>query len=276
MAYPTGPQHASIDPDPDRPPAVPEAIAFVASGAKSAQEAKVELVDRYGNVPPDEAEVIVALGGDGFMLESMHRYMALQTPIFGMNRGTIGFLMNTYEAEELPHRLARGQHQTLRPLRMTANSEGGNRLDAVAFNEVSMLRQERQAAKLRLFINDRERMEELICDGIIVSTAAGSTAYNLSAHGPIIPIGSPLLALTPISAFRPRRWRGALLPSTVKIRVEVNERWKRPVSAVADHNEARNVTDVEIREDPDSYVELVFDADHNLEERILTEQFAFG
>ncbi|MEO2109168.1 MAG: NAD kinase [Actinomycetota bacterium] len=179
MAYPTGPQHASIDPDPDRPPAVPEAIAFVASGAKSAQEAKVELVDRYGNVPPDEAEVIVALGGDGFMLESMHRYMALQTPIFGMNRGTIGFLMNTYEAEELPHRLARGQHQTLRPLRMTANSEGGNRLDAVAFNEVSMLRQERQAAKLRLFINDRERMEELICDGIIVSTAAGSTAYNL-------------------------------------------------------------------------------------------------
>ena len=171
MAYPTGPQHASIDPDPDRPPAIPEAIAFVASGAKSAQEAKVELVDRYGNVPPDEAEVIVALGGDGFMLESMHRYMALQTPIFGMNRGTIGFLMNTYEAEELPHRLARGQHQTLRPLRMTANSEGGNRLDAVAFNEVSMLRQERQAAKLRLFINDRERMEELICDGIIVSTA---------------------------------------------------------------------------------------------------------
>lgn len=268
--------HPSIDPDPDRAPGPPTNIAIVASGAPDAQKAKVELTDRYATVPPDQADMIVALGGDGFMLETMHRYIALNTPIFGMNRGTIGFLMNTFAPDDLMDRLARGQHQTLRPLRMTATGEGGTKLDAVAFNEVSMLRQERQAAKLRLFINGRERMEELICDGIIVSTAAGSTAYNLSAHGPIIPIGSPLLALTPISAFRPRRWRGALLPSNVSIRVEVIERWKRPVSAVADHNEARNVIDVEIREDPETSCTLVFDADHNLEERILTEQFSFG
>lgn len=265
-----------MDPDPTRAPSPPERLAFTASGAPSAQSALRELRDLYGSTSPDEADVIVALGGDGFMLETMHRYLELATPIFGMNRGTIGFLMNTYAAEGLPQRIAEGHTQTLRPLRMTARCEGGTTLDAIAFNEVSMLRQERQAAKLRLSINGRERMEELICDGVIISTAAGSTAYNLSAHGPIIPIGSPLLALTPISVFRPRRWRGALLPSTASIRIEVNERWKRPVSAVADHNEARNVLDVEVREDEDASIDLVFDADHNLEERILTEQFSFG
>lgn len=252
---------------------MPTRLAFVASGAPEAQRAKVEMVEQYGMTPVEHAEAIVALGGDGFMLETMHRYLPLNLPVFGMNRGTVGFLMNAYEVEGLPQRLAEGQHQVLRPLRMVANCEGGTRLEGVAFNEVSMLRQERQAAKLRLLINGRERMPELICDGLIVATAAGSTAYNLSAHGPIIPIGSPLLALTPLSAFRPRRWRGALLPDTAHVRVEVIERWKRPVSAVADHNEARNVTDVEISEDPDRSITLVFDRDHNLEERILTEQF---
>ncbi|MGI9015518.1 MAG: NAD kinase [Euzebya sp.] len=275
-----------MDPDPDRVTDVsqdseparpaPTNMAFVASNSPSAQSALRELSEEYGNHPPDQAQVIVALGGDGFMLETMHRYMALGTPMFGMNRGTIGFLMNRFQAEGLPQRLAYAQLQDLPPLKMVANSEGGARLEAVAFNEVSMLRQERQAAKLRLIINGRERMEVLICDGIIVSTAAGSTAYNLSAHGPIIPIGSPMLALTPISPFRPRRWRGALLPSHAHIRVEVIERWKRPVSAVADHNEARNVVDVEISEDTEHSVGLLFDADHNLEERILTEQFSFG
>jgi NAD+ kinase len=271
-----------MDPDPDdstvedRPPSPPTQLTFVASGAPEAQTARNELVDAYGNTPVEEAEVIVALGGDGFMLETMHRYLPTGLPIFGMNRGTVGFLMNVYRPDGLPQRLLEGQHQSLRPLRMIANCEGGTRLEGVAFNEVSMLRQERQAAKLRLIINGRERMPELTCDGVIIATAAGSTAYNLSANGPIIPIGSPLLALTPISAFRPRRWRGALLPNTASVRVEVVERWKRPVSAVADHNEARNVIDVEISEDPDRSVTLVFDREHNLEERILTEQFGMG
>ncbi len=274
-----------MDPDPDRrdegaaaAPArsVPSRVAFVASSSPTAQSSLRELTDRYGNHSPDEAEVIVTLGGDGFMLESMHRYMALGTPLFGMNRGTVGFLMNRFSPDGLTDRLADAEEQVLRPLRMIANCDGGVRLEAVAFNEVSMLRQERQAAKLRLIINGRERMDQLVCDGIIVSTAAGSTAYNLSAHGPIIPIGSPLLAMTPISAFRPRRWRGALLPSSATVRVEVAERWKRPVSAVADHVEARDVVDVEIAEDPTQSVRMLFDADHNLEERILTEQFSFG
>lgn len=254
----------------------PTQLAFVASSDPDARSARRILTERYGNTSPEEAEVIVALGGDGFMLETMHRHMALDVPLFGMNRGTVGFLMNHYEEDDLPARLAAAQLQRLHPLKMIADCEGGARLEAVAFNEVSMLRQERQAAKLRLIINGRERMESLICDGIILSTAAGSTAYNLSANGPIIPIGSPMLALTPISPFRPRRWRGALLPSNTHVRVEIIERWKRPVSAVADHNEARNVIDVEIAEDTEQSVNMLFDADHNLEERILTEQFGYG
>jgi NAD+ kinase len=262
--------------DPEPPARDSLRLAFVASPAAESQQALRDLVERYGSAPLDEADVIVALGGDGFMLESMHRFMALGTPMFGMNRGTIGFLMNTFDAEGLPQRVAAAHLQQLRPLKMVANCEGGARLEAVAFNEVSMLRQERQAAKLRLVINGRERMEMLICDGVIVSTAAGSTAYNLSANGPIIPIGAPMLALTPISPFRPRRWRGALLQSSAHVRVEVIERWKRPVSAVADHVEARNVIDVEIAEDPTTSVSVLFDADHNLEERILTEQFGVG
>lgn len=254
----------------------PTQLAFVASSDPDARSARRILTERYGNTSPEEAEVIVALGGDGFMLETMHRHMALDVPLFGMNRGTVGFLMNHYEEDDLPARLAAAQLQRLHPLKMIADCEGGARLEAVAFNEVSMLRQERQAAKLRLIINGRERMESLICDGIILSTAAGSTAYNLSANGPIIPIGSPMLALTPISPFRPRRWRGALLPSNTHVRVEIIERWKRPVSAVADHNEARNVIDVEIAEDTEQSVNMLFDADHNLEERILTEQFGYA
>lgn len=250
-------------------------IAIVASGDPQAQAALTDLQERYGNCAPDAAEVIVALGGDGFMLETLHRFMSLGKPTFGMNRGSVGFLMNTYEAEGLPERLDRASPVDLHPLRMLAQCEGGASLDALAINEVSMLRQTRQAAKLRIAIDGKVRMPELICDGVLVATAAGSTAYNLSAHGPIIPIGARILALTPISAFRPRRWRGALLDSDAEVVVEVLERWKRPVSAVADYNEARNVIDVRIAEARDTVVTLLFDPEHNLEERILFEQFQF-
>lgn len=249
-----------------------ERLAFVASPAPMAQEALVLCTAEYGNVPPSEADVIVPLGGDGFMLESMHRYMDLGIPLFGMHRGTIGFLMNTFAVDGLRGRLANAEAQTLHPLQMQAELADGDFTPAIAFNEVSLLRQERQAAKLRLIINGRVRMEQLICDGVIISTAAGSTAYNLSAHGPIIPIGSSLLALTPISPFRPRRWRGALLPSSVRVRIEIIERAKRPVSATADHIEVRDIVAVEI-EEATSTVNMLFDAGHNLQERILAEQF---
>ena len=251
-----------------------ERLAVVASTAPRAQEALRELEGRYGNAPPREADAIVALGGDGFMLQTLHRFMDLEKPTFGMNRGTVGFLMNRYAADALPDRLTAAQAVGLHPLRMLARSETGATLEAVAINEVSLLRQSRQAAKLRIAVDGRVRMEELICDGILVATAAGSTAYNLSAHGPILPIGSPMLALTPISAFRPRRWRGAILPSHAHVRIEVLERWKRPVSAVADYNEARDVVDVAVAEARDVTVRILFDPEHNLEERILMEQFA--
>ena len=251
-----------------------ERLAVVASSAPKAQEALRELEDRYGNASPDEADAVIALGGDGFMLQTLHRFMQLEKPTFGMNRGTVGFLMNRYDGDGLRERLAAATPVCLHPLRMVARSEGGALLEALAINEVSMLRQSRQAAKLRISVDGRVRMDELICDGILLSTAAGSTAYNLSAHGPILPIGSPMLALTPISAFRPRRWRGAILPSHAQVRMEVLERWKRPVSAVADYNEARDVVDVAIEEASDVTVRVLFDPEHNLEERILMEQFA--
>jgi NAD+ kinase len=250
-----------------------ERIAIVASNAPAAQEALPRLADRYGNARPQDADVIVALGGDGFMLETLHRHLRLGIPVFGMNRGSVGFLMNSYSEDDLAQRIEKANAVALNPLRMQTESESGSRLDALAFNEVSLLRQERQAAKLRLSIDGRVRLPELICDGVIVATAAGSTAYNLSAHGPILPIAAPLLALTPISAFRPRRWRGAILPSSVEVRIEILEGWKRPVSAVADFNEARDVVDVTIREDLERSAHVLFDADHSLEERILSEQF---
>lgn len=250
-----------------------ENVAFVAADTSAAQEALLRFRHRYGHTPPDSADLIVALGGDGFMLESLHRFMALGKPIYGMHRGTVGFLMNAYSEEALIDRLQRAQVVRLHPLRMTAETVDGQTIDALAINEVSLLRETRQAAKLRITIDGRERMSELVCDGALVCTAAGSTAYNLSAHGPILPMGANVMALTPISAFRPRRWRGAILPHTAKVGFDVLDADKRPVSAVADYTEVRDVKRVLVREDRTVALSILFDAEHNLEERILSEQF---
>ncbi|MDH3231580.1 MAG: NAD kinase [Alphaproteobacteria bacterium] len=248
-------------------------IAFVASEDSEAQEALARLSARYGNAAPADAGSIVALGGDGFMLQTLHAQIGRDVPIYGMNRGSVGFLMNRYSEEDLPARIARAEPVRLHPLRMTAKSASGAEEEALAINEVSVLRQTRQAAKLRISIDGRIRLEELICDGVLVATPAGSTAYNLSAHGPIIPMGAELLALTPISAFRPRRWRGALLPRTARVGLEVLDHGKRAVSATADGTEIRNVTHVEISQVDDLSVTLLCDPEHNFEERILKEQF---
>jgi NAD+ kinase len=252
---------------PDKP-----TVSFVASRAKEAQEGLALLKKRYKNVPPNQGDVIVALGGDGFVLETLHKYMNRDVPIFGMNRGTIGFLMNEFREEKLLERLSAAQEVTLRPLEMIAMRKGRRKI-ALAINEVSLLRETRQAAKIRISVDGIVRIPELICDGILLSTPAGSTAYNLSAHGPIIPIGADILALTPISAFRPRRWRGALLPRHALVRFDILEAEKRPVSAVADHTEVRDVSWVEVREDHKHRMRMLFDPEHNLEERILSEQF---
>jgi NAD+ kinase len=251
----------------------PGRVAFVASSSPDAQEALRTLRERYDSTDPQHADVVVALGGDGFMLEAMHRFMDAPYAVYGMNRGTIGFLMNSYQEVGLLERLQRAVEVRLHPLKMVATTEHGLTSEALAINEVSLLRQTRQAAKIQISIDGIVRAEELICDGVLVATPAGSTAYNLSAHGPVIPIGASVLALTPISAFRPRRWRGALLTSKAQVEFEILERWKRPVSAVADNTEVRNVTRVKIHEDRDRAVRLLFDAEHNLEERILNEQF---
>ena len=248
-------------------------IAFVAAQQPEAQDALKVLAHRYGNMAPDQADVIVALGGDGFMLESLHGAIGSGTPIYGMNRGTVGFLMNEYLTEGLPERIARAQAVSLRPLKMTATDVSGNTTTALAINEVSLLRESRMAAKIRIFIDGIARLDEMICDGVLVATPAGSTAYNLSAHGPIIPMGADLLALTPISVFRPRRWRGALLPRKAEIAFEILQPELRPVSATADYTEVRDVKRVEIHQDHSHRLELLFDPEHNLEERILKEQF---
>lgn len=248
-------------------------IAFVASEDNEAQDALAVLAGRYGNSEPADAEHIVALGGDGFMLQTLHANVSRGVPIYGMNRGSVGFLMNGYDEHDLPERLARAEPVILHPLRMTAWTTSGAGEEALAINEVSVLRQTRQAAKIRISIDGKVRLEELICDGVLVATPAGSTAYNLSAHGPIIPMGAELLALTPISAFRPRRWRGALLPQTAKVGLDVLDAGKRPVSATADHTEVRNVTHVDISQANDLTVTLLCDPEHNFEERILKEQF---
>ncbi len=248
-------------------------IAFVAAEDSEAQEALAKLSARYGNVPPDDAGTIVALGGDGFMLQTLHTQIGRDVPIYGMNRGSVGFLMNRYDEEELPARVSRAEPVRLHPLRMTAQTASGAEEEALTINEVSLLRQTRQAAKLRISIDGKIRLQELICDGVLVATPAGSTAYNLSAHGPIIPMGAELLALTPISAFRPRRWRGALLPQTAQVGLEVLEPAKRPVSATAGNTEIRNVTRVDISQVSDMSVTLLCDPEHNFEERILKEQF---
>ncbi|MDP9195767.1 MAG: NAD kinase [Pseudomonadota bacterium] len=249
-------------------------IAFFAAETPEAREAREKLVRLYGDTPPEKAEAIVALGGDGFMLETLHRVMKKNVPVFGMNRGSVGFLLNEYREDSLPDRISRAQKVPLHPLRMTVERADGTDTTAWAINEVSLLRETRQAARLRILVDGVERMSELVCDGAIVATPAGSTAYNLSAHGPIIPLGAQVLALTPISAFRPRRWRGALLPHTSRITFEVQENAKRPVSAVADFTEIRDVVRVHVQEDPAIHLVLLFDPEMNLDERILKEQFA--
>ncbi len=248
-------------------------IAFVGAETEAAKAALDRLTNRYPHVPPEEADLIVALGGDGFMLEMLHSFVERKVPIYGMNRGSVGFLMNTFREHGLIERLSRAQKVVLHPLRMRARTGAGEVVEALAMNEVSLLRETRQAAKLRIRIDGKIRLEELICDGILLSTPAGSTAYNLSAHGPIIPLGAGVAALTPISPFRPRRWRGALLPHTATVLFEIQEASKRPVSAVADYTEVRDVFEVEVREDRSCDVTLLFDPEHNLEERITVEQF---
>jgi NAD+ kinase len=252
---------------------VTQRIAFLAAPTEVARAAQDALAARYGAAPIDRAEVVVALGGDGMMLETQHRLLGRNLPVYGMNCGSVGFLMNDYREDALPERLAAAQEATLHPLRMRAHTAKGAVEDALAINEVSLLRETRQAAKVRIVVDGKERLAELICDGILVSTPAGSTAYNLSAHGPIIPLGANLLPLTPISAFRPRRWRGALLPSEAEVVFEVLEPEKRPVSATADYTEVRDVRRVEVREDRGVALTLLFDPDHGLSERILAEQF---
>jgi NAD+ kinase len=248
-------------------------VAFVASESEAAQLALHELRQRYGTIEPQDADIIVPLGGDGFMLETVHRFVASGLPIFGMHRGSVGFLMNSYRLDGLAERLAAAQPVVLHPLEMIASQENGKSHRAIAFNEVSLLRESRQAAKLRISVDDVVRLEELMADGILLSTPVGSTAYNFSAHGPIIPLGAGILALTPISAFRPRRWRGAILPHGARVKIEALETDKRPVSAVADYTEVRDVVAVEIRENRDIAMTLLFDREANLEERVLKEQF---
>jgi NAD+ kinase len=237
-----------------------------------AEDAARALRARYDEAGPEDCDIVVALGGDGFMLQTLHAFTAAGKPIYGMNRGTVGFLMNEFHEEDLPERLAAAEKAVIHPLKMTAHTAAGP-VEARAFNEVSLLRQTRQAAKIRILVDGKPRIAELICDGALVSTPAGSTAYNLSAHGPILPIDADLLALTPISAFRPRRWRGALLPHRAGVRFEILESAKRPVSAVADDYEVRDVTAVDVMEDRAIAMTLLYDAGHNLDERILAEQF---
>ena len=249
-------------------------IAFAASDRPEAQTARTRLAARYGSVDLETADVIVALGGDGFMLETLHTVLDRGTPVFGMNRGSVGFLMNDYSEDDLPERIARAGRTVIHPLQMDAWTESGQVQSGLAINEVSLLRQTRQSAKLRISVDGRVRLEELSCDGCLVATAAGSTAYNLSAHGPIIPLDSQVLALTPISAFRPRRWRGALLSHRARVRFEVLEPDKRPVSATADSFEVRRVARVDVHERRDIALTMLFDADRSFEERVLAEQFA--
>ena len=248
-------------------------IAFLASPTPDAQAVRAALVERHGHHAPEEADVLCALGGDGFMLQTLHRLGSLGRPVYGMKLGTVGFLMNQYGFEGLPERLALAQPTLLRPLEMDAATEAGGNAVALAINEVSLLRQTKQAAHVRVSLNGIVKIEELVCDGVLVSTTAGSTAYNLSAHGPILPLGSQLLALTPISPFRPRRWRGAILPAITEVRFEILDPYKRPVSATADSHEVRDIVEVSIRESRERTMTLLFDPEHNLEERILNEQF---
>jgi NAD+ kinase len=251
-----------------------ERLCFLAAPTELAQDSRERLVERYGEVPFASAEAVVSLGGDGFMLETLHRTLGRKIPVYGMNCGSVGFLMNAFTEEGLPERVARAQPVPLHPLRMHAVTSAGAVEEGLALNEVSLLRQLRQTAKIRITIDGRVRLPELVCDGVLVATPAGSTAYNLSAHGPIVPLSANLLPLTPISAFRPRRWRGALLPSTAEVVFEILEPEKRPVAAVADFTEVRDVLSVAVSEDRTVAATILFDPDQGLSERIIAEQFA--
>ena len=252
---------------------MPRPLHFVASDASEAQAPLKRMRERYADAGADRAEVIVALGGDGFMLQTLHAFLVRNRPIYGMNFGSIGFLMNEYSEDGLHERLDAAEAAIVHPLRMQAVTRAGQTIEEIAFNEVSLLREARQAAKIRILVDGKIRIPELICDGVLISTPAGSTAYNLSAHGPILPIDADLLALTPISAFRPRRWHGALLPHRARVRFEISEAEKRPVSAVADDQEVRDVRSVDVAEDRSIAMTMLFDQGHSLDERILAEQF---
>jgi NAD+ kinase len=251
-----------------------ERIAFVAAESDEARRALGCLMQRYGSIAPEEADLIVALGGDGLMLQTLHRHLNDRIPIYGMNRGSMGFLMNDYRETDLIERLEQAETNIVHPLKMVAVDSTGRSHEAVAINEVSLFRRTYQAAKLKISIDGTVRMHELICDGALVATPAGSTAYNLSVHGPILPLGAPLLALTPISPFRPRRWRGAVLPNSARIGIEALEPEKRPMNAVANHREFRSICEVTISEIPEIDILLMFDRGRALGERLLTEQFS--
>lgn len=252
-----------------------EKIAFVSSDHPDARTAEQRLIERYGNADAGEADAIVALGGDGLMLQTLHAHLENGTPIYGMHRGSVGFLMNEYNEDNLIERITEANTSIIHPLRMKAACADGRNCEALAINEVSLFRASYQAAKLCISVDHKKRMDELVCDGVLVATPAGSTAYNLSAHGPILPFNAQLLALTPISPFRPRRWRGALLSNDATVQVKVLEADKRPVNAVADHTEFASVLEVEISEDASTSLHMMFDSDHNLDERILAEQFLY-
>jgi NAD+ kinase len=257
-----------------RSPPHPQHVAFVAGTTPEAREACHRLEARYGNADPKAADVIVALGGDGLMLQTLHKFMNSGKPIYGMHRGTVGFLMNEYDERDLIERVAAAHDTVIHPLVMRAHDGKGRAHERRAINEVSLFRQRAQAARLRILIDGEERLTEMVADGVLVATPAGSTAYNLSVQGPIIPINASLLALTPISPFRPRRWRGALLPDKAKVTIQVLEADKRPVAAVADHDEVRSVHSVDVSMDHSIALNMLFDPGHNLDERILREQFA--
>jgi len=248
---------------------------FLASNNADAQKKKENLEKKFGNNSTDNADVIVVLGGDGFMLEAIKNQMEKSLPLFGLNYGSVGFLMNAVNDEDLIQRLNSSQSIKISPLSMTANTADGSAHEAIAINEVSLLRETHQAAKIKISIDGNVRLDELVCDGVLLSTPSGSTAYNLSAHGPILPINADVLALTPISAFRPRRWKGAILNNKSEVKFEVIDSHKRPVSAVADSAEFREIESVVIKQDNQKSVELLFDAQHSFEERILNEQFKF-